>query len=294
MKLRGCYVAITTPFTDDNIDENALAAHAAWLADKGVAGIVVCGTTGESATMHDDEKIRAMQVVRDAIGRRVTLIGGAGNNSTSESLAFIDRVNRLTDVDVIMSVVPYYNKPPQEGIVAHFEALANASRYPVIIYNVPGRTVVSMTNDTMVSVCRHSNVIGIKEASANLHQNTLLLERLVDTGISVLSGDDVTALPFISLGGHGVISVVGNVAPALLSQICALALEGRFAEAQRLNFTLAHLHDLMFSDASPMPAKAVVSWLGFGNGRPRLPLVPLTAEKAASLVAQCEALGVTR
>lgn len=294
MKLRGCFVAITTPFASENIDEASLAAHAVWLADNGVSGIVVCGTTGESATMADAEKIRAMQVVREAVGRRVLVIGGAGNNSTSESLAFVERVNREADVDLIMSVVPYYIKPPQEGIVAHFEAIANVSRFPVILYNVPGRTVVSMTNETMIAVCRHANVVAIKEASANLHQNTHLIAALRDTGISLLSGDDVTAMPFIALGGHGVISVVGNVAPRLLSDICALTAQARLEEAQPLNFRLAQLHDLMFSDASPMPAKAVVSWLGFGDGRPRLPLVPMKADRAAQLIEKCAALGVAR
>lgn len=293
MQLRGLFVAIVTPFRDGGLDEAALAAHASWLVDEGASGIVVCGTTGESATLHNDEKIRAMNVVFEAVGHRTTVIGGIGNNSTAESLHQIARVDEEARVHGIMCVVPYYNKPDQAGITAHFRALADASRNPLVIYNVPGRTVVSMTAETMLDLAAHPNIVGIKEASADLFMDTFLLERL-PADVSVLSGDDATALPFIAIGGHGVISVVGNVAPRLMAGLCQSALTGDLASARAANHTVAHLHRLMFSAPNPLPAKAVASHLGFGDGDVRLPLVALDAERRAALVSACEALGVTR
>src|SRR5690625_4560792 len=169
MRIEGCLSAIPTQFNDNGIDEQALAAHATWMIDQGCSGIVVCGTTGEAATMSNDEKIRAMNVVSEAVGARAVVVGGAGNNSTSESLEFVARVCKETKVDAIMSVVPYYTKPPQEGIRQHFRAIADQSSLPVIIYNVPGRTVVSMTEETILSLLDHSNIVSVKEASGDIH-----------------------------------------------------------------------------------------------------------------------------
>jgi len=284
MRLAGCYVAILTHFDGRGaLDEDALARHASWLVDEGVSGIVVCGTTGESATMSDDEKLRAMNVVFDAVGSRTCVIGGAGNNSTSESTAFVRRVGEEARVHAIMSVVPYYNKPPQAGIIEHFRAISEVSRFPIVAYNVPGRTVVSMTVETMASVSRLPGVVAIKEASADLLADTYLIEQIGDR-VAILSGDDATALGFLAIGGAGVVSVVGNVAPRLMSSMCRAALSGDFAEARRLNHAVAHLHRLMFEYPSPAPAKAVSAALGFGLGAPRLPLVAVPEPRRSSLV----------
>lgn len=292
MKLDRCLVAITTPFDgDDRVDYDALQAHAKWLVDEGVSGIVVAGTTGESATLHNDEKIAAMNAVWDAVADRATVIGGAGNNSTSESLAFVRRVNTEAKVHAIMSVVPYYNKPNQRGIVGHFNAISDVSAFPVMVYNVPGRTVVSMTLETMLASCEHPNVCAIKEASADLHLGSKLLEH---AKVSVLSGDDATAMPLMALGGAGVVSVAGNVTPRLMADLCDATLDGDMGKAQRLSRRVAHVHDLMFRYASPLPVKAIANALGFGSGAIRPPLAPLSDEELAGVLETARALEIER
>lgn len=294
MKLERCLVAITTPFTaDDAVDYEALQRHARWLVDEGVRGLVVCGTTGEAATLTDEEKIGAMNAVWDAVGDRVAVIGGAGNNCTSESLAFVRLANAGARVHAIMSVVPYYNKPNQRGIVAHFAAVCDASRFPVMLYNVPGRTVVNMAVDTMLSACAHPNVVAIKEASADLHVAAKLAAAIPER-VALLSGDDATAMPFMAVGGQGVVSVVGNVAPAVMSEMADAVLAGDLSAARRANTRIARLHDLMFRYASPLPAKAIVSKLGFGSSTPRLPLAPLLDEELSGVLTEAERLEVRR
>lgn len=293
MKLSGCFSAIPTPFTEDGIDETTMARHAEWMVDHGVDGIVVVGTTGESATMSNDEKIRAMNIVTDAVGDRATVIGGAGNNCTSESLEFVDRVVHETRVSAIMSVVPYYTKPPQEGVIAHFLAIANQSSLPVIIYNVPGRVGVDMRPETMITLAQHENIVGIKEASGNIHVAGILTSELGDS-VSLLSGDDGTAMAFIALGGHGVISVASNVAPAEVSSLCDAALCGDRDGARRFNKTMVVLQELLFSMPSPIPTKVVLEHLGFGSAHVRLPLVPMPADVAQTLRDEFDRLETTR
>ncbi len=293
MNFEGCFVAIVTPFTPDGgVDYPAMQAHASWMVDEGVAGIVVCGTTGESATLTDDEKLGCVNAVWDAVSDRAVVVGGAGNNCTSESLAFIDKVNEQAKVHAVMSVVPYYNKPNQRGIIGHFDAILGRSKNPVVLYNVPGRTVVGMTVETMADLATRDGVVAIKEASADLHADAKLLPRL--NGVSLLSGDDATTMPFIAQGGHGTVSVVGNVAPRLMSEMCAAAAAGDLQTAIRHNYRVAHLHDLMFRHPNPLPAKAVVSGLGFGNSSVRLPLAALLEEDLAAVLADAKTLEVTR
>ncbi|MFT6399951.1 MAG: 4-hydroxy-tetrahydrodipicolinate synthase [Bradymonadia bacterium] len=293
MKFEGCFVAIVTPFSSDGtVDYKALQAHASWMVEEGVSGIVVAGTTGESATLNDEEKLGSMNAVWDAVSERAVVVGGAGNNCTSESLAFIDRVNTEAKVHAIMSVVPYYNKPNQRGIIGHFDAILGRSKNPVVLYNVPGRTVVGMTVDTMAELATRDPVVAIKEASADLHANAKLLPRL--NGVSLLSGDDATTMPFVAQGGHGTVSVVGNVAPRLMSEMCAAAASGDLETARRHNFQVAHLHDLMFRYPNPLPAKAVVSQLGFGGASVRLPLAQLDEAELRGVLADATKLEVTR
>jgi 4-hydroxy-tetrahydrodipicolinate synthase len=293
MKLRGCYVAIVTPFLGDGVDTSSLAAHASWLVDNGVSGVVVCGTTGETATMHEDEKILAMNTVVEAVGQRAVVVGGAGNNSTSESVDFVRRVCRDTRVDAIMSVVPYYVKPTQRGMVAHFGAIAATTTVPMIVYNVPGRTVVSMTAETILECLALPNVVAVKEASADLMVAADLHAAIGDSR-SLMSGDDASALAFIACGGHGVISVVGNVAPRLVSDLCAAALSGDLDTARALNTRLVGLHRQMFCDASPGPAKLLTEYMGFGSSAVRLPLVSIEATRARAIIDACLSLGVAR
>lgn len=291
--MKGPFVAITTPFTSDGIDVSALKAHASWMVDNGINGIVVCGTTGEAATMSVEEKILAMNSVVEAVGERVKVIGGAGSNSTAAALKEIKTIGENTNVDALMSVVPYYNKPSQRGILAHFRKIADLSPKPIVIYNVPGRTVVGMTVKTMSELASHSNIIGIKEASGNLVDAPLLFSAVAGK-VAVFSGDDATAPAFIATGGDGVISVVGNAAPNLMATLCsAAALGDRKTLVQHLP-RLVRLHKRMFSAPNPIPAKIAVSMLGFGSSMTRLPMVPLFSEEEQSYREAFRELGVTR
>lgn len=291
MTLTGCFVAITTPFTGGKVDEQALASHASWLVDQGVQGIVVCGTTGESATMSDDEKLRAMHTIVESVGARTKVVAGAGNNCTAESLAFLKLSNQVRGLDAIMSVVPYYNKPNQRGILAHFKAVCDASTHPVVLYNVPGRTVVGTTAETMVKALSHSNVIAAKEASGDLHLGSNILRELPE-GRTLLSGDDVTSMPFMACGGHGVVSVVANFAPKLVSELCASTMAGDLSRAQALHAQMVPLHELAFSDSNPLPTKAIVSQLGFGSSDVRLPLPNLLSGERDAILSAAANLGV--
>ena len=294
MRLQGAFVAITTPFrAAGSLDEPALAAHARWLVERGVDGIVVCGTTGESATLENEEKRRACQVVLEAVGGEGKVIAGIGNNSTSETLAQLDLVRDLSGLAAIMCVVPYYNRPPQAGLAAHFSAIADASRHPLVVYNVPSRTVASLSVETMATLSAHPNVIAFKEATGDLYMNSRLVQA-VDPKVSLLSGDDPTALPFLAIGGHGVISVAGNIAPSVVSGMCRAFERGDLDEARRLHQVIVALQGLLFSTSSPIPVKAAAAHLGFGDGSLRLPLVALAPEERAALVASLEALGVRR
>jgi 4-hydroxy-tetrahydrodipicolinate synthase len=292
---RGCFTAITTPFGPQGrgLNEQALADHAVWMVDHGVRGIVVCGTTGESATMTDDEKIRAMQVVVEAVGGRATIVGGAGNNCTQESLDFLDRVQKQTRVDAVMSVTPYYLKPTQAGCIAHFRALADAADRPLIVYNVPGRTVVNLSVETMLTLAEHPRVVAIKEASGDLLQGTTLVEGLQGR-VAVLSGDDATSGPLMFAGAQGVISVVSNIAPQLVSQLCEAIERGDLAAARPLHQRMCRLHRVVFEQANPIPVKGLVARLGFGDGRMRLPLVPMEDAELDALWGRCLEAGVTR
>lgn len=293
MELRGCYTAITTPFNASGIDEAAMAAHASWMVDHGVAGLVVCGTTGESATMSEAEKLRAMDIVCDAVGDRATVIGGAGNNSTSESLEFLALVCERTRVDAVMSVTPYYLKPTQAGCVAHFNTLASASTKPLIAYNVPGRTGVNLTVDTMLAIAAHSNVVGIKEASGDMFQGTQLLSRL-DRRVALLSGDDATSGLLAFAGAQGVISVVSNIAPAFMSDMIAAIHNSNLETGRALHQKVTELHRIVFEQSNPIPIKGLVAKLGFGSGDLRLPLLPMNEADLQRLWNECQKLGVSR
>lgn len=241
--------------------------------------------------MSNDEKIRAMNVVHEAVEGRGIVVGGAGNNSTSESLEFVTRVNRETKVDAIMSVVPYYTKPPQAGIRAHFTEIANLSDRPVIIYNVPSRTVASMTAETVLHLFDHANIVACKEASGDIYLAGTILRDLDGRG-TLLSGDDGSSAAFVAIGGHGVISVASNVAPRLMSDLVRAARESDRARLQELNKTAVILQDILFRLPSPIPVKAAVEHLGFGSASVRMPLVPMDEADRLALIATLDELGL--
>ena len=278
----GTLTALVTPFTaDGSIDEEALARLVDLQVEGGVEGIVPCGTTGESATLSSEEQLRVIQRVRQHADGRVMVVAGVGGNCTEKVVAQARAVGSL-GVDGILSVVPYYNKPPQEGLYRHFSELADAVEIPVILYNVPSRTGSNLLPPTVMRLAEHGNIRGIKEASGNLLQVMEILDGR-PAGFSVLSGEDHLALPILALGGNGVISVVANEVPMLMSQMVREGLAGRLVVAREIHFRLLGLMNANFFETNPVPVKAALAMMGLIAENYRLPLTPLSGENRLRL-----------
>ena len=273
--LTGSIVAIVSPMHDDgSLDLDAFRKLIDWHIAEGTDGIVVVGTTGESPTVDFDEHHLLIKTAVEHGNRRVPIIAGTGANSTREAIE-LPAYAKQVGADMSLSVVPYYNKPTQEGLYRHFRAIAEAVDIPQIVYNVPGRTVADLANETMLRLAQIPNIVGIKDATGNLERGSDLL-RQVPAGFSVYSGDDATALALMLLGGQGVISVTANVAPRLMHDMCAAALKPDPARARELNNRLLGLHRHLFVEANPIPVKwALTQTRQIGNGI-RLPLTPLS------------------
>ncbi len=271
---RGTFTAIVTPFSrDGSLDEAALRALVDRQIEGGVDGLVPCGTTGESATMSTEEKLRVIEIVQERSNDRVRVLAGAGGNSTAAVLALAKQIDQVS-VDGILIVVPYYNKPTQEGLYQHFATVADAVEAPVVMYNVPGRTSANMTAETALRLAEHGNIAGTKEASGALTQ-VMEIIRGAPSGFSILSGDDNLAVPIIALGGHGVVSVASNEAPAMMSEMVRSALEGKMTEARELHYKLLGLMNVNFIETNPIPVKAALAMMGLIEEQYRLPLVPM-------------------
>jgi len=275
--LQGSLVAIVTPMDEEGaLDLDAFRKLLDWHIREGTDGIVVVGTTGESPTVDFDEHHLLIKTAVDHVARRVPVIAGTGANSTREAIELAAYAKQV-GADMSLSVVPYYNKPTQEGLYRHFRAVAEAVNLPHIVYNVPGRTVADLHNDTMLRLAQIPNIVGIKDATANLERGVDLLRRKPD-GFLVFSGDDATGLALMLLGGHGVISVTANAAPRAMHDMCAAALAGEIGSARQINNRLMGLHRHLFCEANPIPVKWAVQQMGLIKGGIRLPLTPLSAE----------------
>jgi 4-hydroxy-tetrahydrodipicolinate synthase len=273
--LRGSITALITPMLNGNVDEKAFASFVDWQIAEGSHGLVPVGTTGESPTVSHEEHRRVVEICVEVANKRVPVIAGAGSNSTAEAVA-LARFAEDTGADAVLSVVPYYNKPNQEGLFQHFSAVARAVGIPVILYSVPGRTIVDLTVDTIARLHEaHSNIIGVKDATGNLERASMQRNKLGKDFI-LLSGDDSTALGFNAHGGHGCISVTSNVAPRLCAQMQDLSLAGDFIGAREINDKLAYLHKDLFMEPNPSPAKYVANRLNLCANEMRLPLVPVS------------------
>ncbi|MFB3112421.1 MAG: 4-hydroxy-tetrahydrodipicolinate synthase [Gemmatimonadales bacterium] len=271
---QGTFTAIVTPFSrDGSFDETALRTLVDRQIEGGVDGLVPCGTTGESATMSTEEKIRVIEIVREQSNDRVRVLAGAGGNSTAAVVTLAKQIDQVS-VDGILIVVPYYNKPTQEGLYQHFATVADAVEAPVVMYNVPGRTSANMTAETALRLAEHGNIAGTKEASGALTQ-VMEIIRGAPSGFSILSGDDNLAVPIIALGGHGVVSVASNEAPAMMSKMVRSALEGKMTEARELHYKLLGLMNVNFIETNPIPVKAALAMMGLIEEQYRLPLVPM-------------------
>jgi 4-hydroxy-tetrahydrodipicolinate synthase len=273
--LQGSLVAIVTPMQEDGeLDLGAFRKLIDWHIEQGSDGIVVVGTTGESPTVDFDEHHLLIKTAVDHAARRIPVIAGTGANSTREAIELAAYAKQV-GADMSLSVVPYYNKPTQEGLYRHFKAIAEAVDIPQILYNVPGRTVADLQNETTLRLAGVPNIVGIKDATANLERGSDLLRRKPREFL-VFSGDDATGLALMLLGGTGVISVTANAAPRLMHEMCAAALAGDVVRAREINNRLLGLHRSLFCEANPIPVKWAVQQMGLIKGGIRLPLTPLS------------------
>jgi len=288
---KGSLVALITPMAqDDSLDEDAYARFIDWQINQGTNGVVPVGTTGESPTVSHAEHRRCIEIAVQTAAKRVPVIAGAGSNSTAEAIDLARHAARV-GADAVMVVTPYYNKPSQEGLVLHYTAVADATELPLIIYNIPGRSVIDMTPETMGRLAQHPRIIGVKDATANLAR-PLHTRRACGAGFCQLSGEDHTALSFLAAGGDGCISVTANVAPRLCADMHAAWQTGQIDAAIAIQDRLVPLHDAMFCESSPVPAKYAASLLGFGTPKTRLPLAPISEAAAARVRAAMTELGL--
>jgi 4-hydroxy-tetrahydrodipicolinate synthase len=274
--------AIVTPFrADGSVDLDAFRALASYLVEHGSDGIVVAGTTGESPTLSDDEKLALFEVAVDELRGRATVVAGTGTYDTAHSVQLTEQAHEV-GVDGILVVTPYYNKPPQRGIVAHFRAIAEATDLPVIVYNVPGRTGSNIEAKTTLALADVPNIVAVKEASGNLGQITDIIRERPD-GFSVLSGDDELTLAVMAAGGEGVISVVSNACPRAMAQLVECAAAGQLPEARDIHLRLLPWMRAAFVESNPVPVKAAMAMMGRIENVLRLPLVPLAAQHDATI-----------
>ncbi len=274
--LRGSFTALITPFTDGKIDEESFRSFIDFQIQGGIHGVVPVGTTGESPTLSHEEHKQAVEICVDQVDKRVPVIAGTGSNNTDEAIDLTCHAEKA-GADVALVVTPYYNKPTQKGMYKHFEAIANQSNIPIIIYNIPGRSVVNMTNETMKALFKLKNIIGVKDATADIPR--VYSSRIsIGSDFNLLTGDDATCLAFMLYGGHGTISVTSNIAPKLCSDFMNLCLEGKFKEASKINDILMPLHTALFIESSPGPVKYAANKLGLCSSELRLPLTEISEE----------------
>jgi 4-hydroxy-tetrahydrodipicolinate synthase len=289
--IEGCLTALVTPLSGGKVDEGALARLVDWQIEQGVDGIVSVGTTGESATLDVEEHVAVITATVKAARGRVPVIAGAGGNATSEALA-LTKASEDAGADALLHVTPYYNRPSQEGLFRHFEAIAKATKLPIILYNVPTRTACDMLTETVVRLADFPNVVGIKDATGNLVRGSELVAKVGDR-MAILSGDDGTAFPLYAVGARGVISVVSNVAPRAMSDMWDAVKAGDWDRARKRHYELRVLNQLLFAEPSPAPTKAALSILGRCSTEVRLPLVSATPALVEQLRAELKSQGLS-
>ena len=273
-RIRGSITALITPFKNGELDEAALRNIIAWQIAEGTNGLVPVGTTGESPTLSHKEHMRVVELCVQTAAGRVPVIAGAGSNSTREAIE-LTRHAKDVGADAALSVAPYYNKPTQEGLYRHFAAIAEAVDLPIVVYNIPGRSIVEIAVETMARLAKIANIVGVKDATSNLARASRDRAALPKDFIQ-LSGDDATTLGFMAHGGRGCISVTSNVAPKLCAEFQKACLAGDYAKALTYQDRLMALHDALFCEASPAPTKYAASLLGLCEAEVRLPIVPLS------------------
>jgi len=279
---KGSLVALITPFHNGDVDEGAFQELVSWQVGQGTHGLVPCGTTGESPALHDDEHRRVIALCVEAANGRVPVIAGTGTNSTDHTIA-LTRQAKAAGADAALVVCPYYNKPTQEGLYQHFKAVHDAVDLPIVIYNIPGRASVDMSNATMARLAKLPNIVGVKDATNDLARPARMRVE-IGAEFAMLSGEDATAVAYLAQGGDGCISVTANVAPRLLAEMHEAWQRGEIATVRRINQRLIPLHDALFAETSPAPIKFAASLLGKCAATVRLPLcqiMPQTQERVA-------------
>lgn len=287
---RGCATALVTPFSIDGIDEAAFRNLIRFQLNNGINALVACGTTGEPSTMTEDEWLKTIEITVDEVNGRVPVIAGTGGNNTQHVISCA-KLAKKAGADAQLCVTPYYNKTTQKGLIAHYTAIADNTDLPIIAYNVPSRTGLSVQAETLAALSTHENIIAMKEASADF---VLLgdMMRLCKDRIDFYSGSDEVIVPLMAMGGIGVISVLSNIAPAQTVALCDAMAQGRVAEAAALQLKLLPLIHAIFSEVNPIPIKAALSMMGLCDNRLRLPLIPLSENNAKTLEQAMKALGL--
>jgi 4-hydroxy-tetrahydrodipicolinate synthase len=275
-------VALVTPMKDGAVDETALRALARWQIDKGTDGLVPCGTTGEGATLSPEETAAVVRACVEEAKGRVPVIAGCGSNSTQRTIENVQLAKRA-GADAALVVTPYYNKPTQEGLFRHFEAVAQRGGLPVVLYNVPSRTSVDLLPDTIGRLSRVPGIVGVKEASGSIVRVAEIQDKCEGRPFAILAGDDMFTLATLGMGGHGVVSVVANVAPADLARLCDDFFAGDLGSAQKAQVRMAPLVRALFCETNPMPVKYALHRMGKIGPELRLPLVPVSAAAAAQV-----------
>jgi 4-hydroxy-tetrahydrodipicolinate synthase len=289
----GSMTALATPFRDGAFDEAAYRALLRQQIAGGTSVLIPMGTTGEAVTMSPEERTRAIRVAVEEAAGKVLVVGGAGSNSTAETIDGVRRA-REAGADGTLIVTPFYNKPTQAGLVEHYKAVARAHPgFPIIAYNVPGRTGVDLLPETALRLCEFPEVVALKEATGNMARAVDLVEKCGER-LTLLSGDDFTVLPFIACGGKGVISVSSNVAPRMMADLVAAARAGDIAKARMLQVRMNELHRLLFIESNPIPVKWALHKLGLFGPELRLPLVPMSEPNARKLEAELQGLGLLK
>ncbi len=287
----GAIVAIVTPFKDDKVDEAGLRDLIEFQIANGTNGIVPCGTTGESPTLSHEEHARVIDIAVEQTGKRVPVIAGTGSNNTEEAISLTSHAKKA-GADAVLMISPYYNKPTQEGIYQHFEKVAKTVDIPIILYNIPGRTASNIEPATIERLSRIDNFIGVKEASGSMKQVTDIIS-LCGDDFTVVSGEDYLTFPLLCVGGKGVISVVSNVAPREMADLCNIFFEGKFQEARRLYYKLLPLLHGLFVETNPAPVKAALAMMKkIESEEVRLPLVTMSASNKEGLRKTLEAQGL--
>ncbi|EFL49370.1 dihydrodipicolinate synthase [Solidesulfovibrio fructosivorans JJ]] len=291
MEFRGAITALVTPFRNGEVDEEAFRAFIEWQIEQGIHGLVPCGTTGESATLSHEEHKRVVRICVDQVKGRVPVLAGAGSNNTREAIE-ITKDAKDAKADGALLITPYYNKPTQAGLIAHFKAIGERVDIPFIVYNVPGRTSVNLLPETLAVMKKQiPQVVGIKEATGDLNQVSRVIE-FCGEDFMVLSGDDPTGLPTMAIGGRGIISVVSNFAPAKMAAMCDAALAGDLTKAKALHYELSPLYRAAFIETNPVPAKTALEMMGRFPLEVRLPMVPLQPQNREKLKTALAAAGL--